>query len=114
MGRFRVRAGLCALVMTTATIPLLGTAETAGATTTTVTVGQSNIGPAGRWGAPAGSDTGSAGFRTGPATPPVGTGSYGITVPSGQHRSFYNYQYGSCANWPVGFPNCTAPTSGWL
>ena len=116
MGRFRVRAGLCALVVaTTATIPLLGTAETAGASTTTVTVGHENLAPNGPWASPAGSDTGTAGFvANGPGTPPVGSDSLALDVPAGQHRSVYDYQYGACANWPVGFPGCTAPASGWL
>ena len=70
-----------------------------------------SLAPGGYWASPAGSDTGTAGFVTGPATPPQGTGSLALNVPAGQHRAVYDYQYGLCANWPASFPSCTAPLS---
>ena len=112
MGRYRSFALFVAFILTTGTLALAGPV-TAGASTTTVTVDQNSLAPSGFWASPAGSDTGTAGFVTGPATPPKGTGSLAIDVPAGQHRSVYGYQYGQCSNWPIGFPNCTAATGAW-
>ncbi len=109
MGRLRHLALFVAFVLTTAGLSFVGPV-TADASVTTVTVDQSSLAPGGFWGSPAGSDTGTAGFVSGPASPPAGTGSLALTVPAGQHRSVYDYQFGTCANWPVGYPNCTAPT----
>ncbi len=110
MGWLRRLAVFVALALTTAGLSFVGPV-TAGASIVNVTVDQSSLAPGGFWGSPPGSDTGTAGFVSGPATPPVGTGSLALDVPSGQHRSVYDYQYGLCANWPAGYPNCTAPSS---
>ncbi len=108
MGKHRVFALFVAFVLAISGLSLVGSV-TAGATATTVTVDQTSLAPSGFWASPTGSDTGTAGFVTGPATPPAGSGSLAIDVPAGQHRSVYDYQFGKCSNWPVGFPNCTAP-----
>ena len=111
MGRQRFLARFVAFVLAITGVVAVGGAATAGATTTTVTVNQSSLAPGGYWASPAGSDTGTAGFVAGPATPPQGTGSLALNVPAGQHRAVYDYQYGLCANWPASFPSCTAPLS---
>jgi hypothetical protein len=104
MGRNRALAAFVAFVLSIAGL-VAGSIATAGASTTTVTVDQTSVAPGGNWTSPAGSDTGTAGFVNGPGTPPAGSGSLALDVPNPQHRAFYDYQYGICAN----NPNCTGP-----
>lgn len=81
-------------------------ASPAGAAIVNVTVGPGDISPGGSWASPSGSDTGSLGFVVGPGSPPLGSGSLSIGIASsGEHRTFYNYEYGSCATSST----CTGP-----
>ncbi len=78
---------------------------TSSAATTTKLVGSNDVLPAGSWASPGGADTGTIAFVAGPATPPSGAGSLQLDVTPTQHRSYYNYSYGVCSDYPT----CSGP-----
>jgi Calx-beta domain len=103
----RVRAWTVVLTAATLTVGTMVIASApVGAATTNVTVGPGDVSPGGSWASPTGSDTGTVGFVVGPGTPPLGSGSLSMGVAStSEHRSFYDYEFGSCA----GSPTCVGP-----